>query len=750
MGTAATTADGTRRPLALLRLTLRYLRPYGSQSILALLTILVDIAFTISFYFGIKVLIDSSVQGGDRTQLGRGVAGLVALFVVATLSNLARERLQAVVDVRLSNDLRVSLLDRLQRLGADFYQRTPTTELVAQVSGDIATVNKAVTGAFPTVVRQGMQIVSICILLIVLEWRLACIVVATLGMILLVVRTVSTRSARLEPPYARDDASVLAAIEDAIAGHLVLKLFGLQRAMLSGVRADLARFAAAGVRVSFTGRLISRTLESGVAMIQLLVVGLGVFMVSGHSLAVGALAAFLGLLGVLGSALTRISLSLPDWLASTGAMKRIDAMLHLRPVVMDASGAVELQRFAREIRFTGVSFSYPGETVRALRDINIAISAGQSVAFVGRNGSGKSTMLSLLLRLWDPSEGTITVDGHDLREVTQESLHSQFGVVFQETFVFQRSIRENIVMGRPASDVEVAAVTRAAHAHDVIAGLSDGYDTILGKRGRRLSAGQRQRLALARALLRDPAVLVLDEATAALDPAAEAAFVETVQGLAGTRTIVSVAHRLEHVVDADRIFVMDNGRVVESGTHQHLLALDGVYRDLWEKQTGFLIDHAGRQARVTTRRLRRIPLFASIDEAQLATLAGQFVVERFDAGEVIVAQGDHGDTFYLIVRGAADVLRSHNGEERRLDMLGDGDYFGEMALLADMPRTATVRATRPCLVLALGYQDFQALMAGSPALRGAIDQLVRVREQRISAIQEHDGIAGGSAPAPAP
>ena len=719
------------RPLALMALSLRFLRPYRRQGLLAFLTMVVDTAFTIAFYYGMRVLIDAALQGTDLTALARILAGLAAFFAAATLANLARERLQAEVEVRLANDLRLALFAHFQHQAPDFYVRTPASDLAAQFSGDIAAVRGALARAFPTIIRYGLQLLAVCLLLLALEWRLASVAAFALAVALALAGAVADRAAALGPRYARDDAALLTTIQEAVAGNLVLTVFGLQAASLARIRTRLDRLAPAGIRAGLLSRLIARLLESGVALIQLLVGAVGVLGVAQHALSVGTLAAFLGLLGVLGSSLVRFALVLPDWLSSAGPMRRLAAVRDARRAGEETAGAVDLPRIARAIRFADVGFRYPGEAF-TIRHISLTIPAGQSVAFVGRNGSGKSTLLALLLRLWDPAEGAITLDGHDLRAVALPSLQAQRGAVFQETFLFNRSLRENIRLDRSATEQEIEAAAAAAQIHEAIAGLPAGYDTVAGERGGRLSAGQRQRLALARALLHDPALLVLDDATAALDPAGEAAFEQALRRLAGTRTIVAATHRLAGVVDADRIFVLEQGRLVEQGTHQELLDLGGIYRDLWDKQTGFVIEEAGHQARVTTRRLRRIPLFAAFDEDRLATLAGRFVTARYDAGQVIIQQGEAGDLFYILVHGAGEVLRTADGTERPVDVLQDGDYFGELALLEDVPRSATVRARSACLLLALTRHHFQDLLRDAPEVRAAIGEVASKRERGIA------------------
>ncbi len=735
MSRARAKGSGKVRPLALAALSLRFLRPYRRQDLLVLLTMVVDATFTIAFYFGMKVLIDAALRGAERAALAQILAGLAAFFVAATLANLARERLQAEVEVRLTNDLRLALLNHLQRQAPDFYVRTSASDLTAQFSGDIAAVRGALARAFPAVVRYGLQLVTVCLLLLALEWRLACIVALALALVLGLARAVADRAAALGPRYTRDDAAMLTVIQEGIADHLVLEVFGLQSATLARVRKSMARLAPVGIRAGLLGRLIARVLESGVALIQLMVGTFGVLGVSQHALSVGTLAAFLGLLGVLGSSLVRIAIGLPDWLSAEGSLQRLAAVRAEGPGGREMPGAVALPRIAHAIQFADVGFRYPGGPF-TVRHISLTIQVGQSVAFVGRNGSGKSTLLALLLRLWDPDEGAITVDGHDLRAVAINSLQSQRGAVFQETFLFNRSVRENIRLGRPATGAEIEAAAAAAQIHDVIAALPGGYDAVVGERGGRLSAGQRQRLALARALLHDPALLLLDEATASLDPAGEAAFEQALRHLAGSRTIVAATHRLTSVIDANRIFVLEQGRLVEQGTHQELVDLGGLYRELWDKQTGFLIDKTGHHARVTTERLRRIPLFATFDEDRLATLPGQFVTIHYDAGQVIIEQGEAGDHFYILVHGAAEVLRTDDGTQRRIDVLQDGDYFGEMALLADVPRTATVRALAACLLLALTRQRFQALLRDAPELRAALSEAASRREQGIAASRE--------------
>jgi subfamily B ATP-binding cassette protein MsbA len=270
---------------------------------------------------------------------------------------------------------------------------------------------------------------------------------------------------------------------------------------------------------------------------------------------------------------------------STGAVERVFEVLDTPPAIADRPGAAALPPFAGEIRFEGVAFRYPGTPAPTLRDIDLVIRKGEVVAFVGMSGAGKSTLMDLLPRFHDVTEGRITVDGHDVREVTQASLRAQIGIVTQETFLFSDSIYDNIVYGRPdASRADVARAARQAHAEEFIAACPEGYQTLVGERGVRLSGGQRQRLAIARAFLKDPPILILDEATSDLDAESEFMVQQALADLMRGRTVLVIAHRLATVRNADRIVVVHDGRIAETGRHDELLALDGVYRRLYALQ----------------------------------------------------------------------------------------------------------------------------------------------------------------------
>ena len=380
---------------------------------------------------------------------------------------------------------------------------------------------------------------------------------------------------------------VLTATQENLSAHQVVKAFGLEQRAVATYRARLGSLFTSILHLVVIGSLFEASIGMAMTLGQLLVLGVGGYLVIQGELTLGTLVAFVGLMPSLFQPITQLATIGQTIQAATGAMERVLEVLNEPVEIEQLDEADEARPLSREIRFEGVSFAYDTDRT-ILNDLDVTIPAGQHTAIVGPSGSGKSTVVNLLLRFYDPEAGRILFDGRDIREYSLSSIRSQMGLVFQDTFIFDTSLRENIAIGRPdSSDAEVEAAARAARLDEYVASLPAGFDTMSGERGVRMSGGQRQRLAIARALLRDPSVLVLDEATSALDAQTENEILETLVGLAKGRTTISITHRLSLAATADRVIVLDQGRLQEEGTHDQLVRAGGLYQELYEEQTGY-------------------------------------------------------------------------------------------------------------------------------------------------------------------
>jgi ATP-binding cassette subfamily B protein len=504
-----------------------------------------------------------------------------------------------------------------------------------------------------------------------------------------------------------------------------VRAFNLQDLIVARFRERNKQLLGAGLRLGFMTSLMERSASLGTLLLQVVVMAISGYLAFRGVITIGTFAAFQALFVSLSYSFMYLAQYTPNLIKASGGVIRIEELLKEKPGVEDIPGAVELSPLREALELQQVHFSYAGGG-RHLDGVSLRIPRGASVAFVGPSGSGKSTVLNLLLRFYDPVSGGVLFDGTDLRRAKQASLRALTSVVFQESVLFNTTVRENIRLGNPgASDGEIEAAARASEIHDFIAGLPQGYGTMCGERGSRFSGGQRQRIAIARAMLRNPSILVLDEATSALDPATESALNATFGRLAQGRTMISVTHRLRTVVKMDRIFVMDRGKLAESGTHEELIARRGLYARLWNKQSGVHVEADTGRARVDGALLAGISLLAAASEATLAELPTWFATERFDGGREIFRQGDAGDKLYIIAHGTVEVIREDSKEQ--LAILSDGDYFGEMALLSEEPRNATVRAVGPCLCLTLQRDQFLNLLGREPVLRKEMERVAAAR-----------------------
>jgi ATP-binding cassette subfamily B protein len=696
--------------------------------------LLVQVAFETIFPLGYKWLIDWAIIPRDPHRVAIVMAGLGTAFLVSSMVTVAREYLCADLGVRTVNAIRLEMARRLHVISLDFFTRTPAGDLTSRFTADLRAIEQVVGRSLPGVIGGGLSLAVSAVLLFVLESRLALITMAVLPLTLVGTRLLSSRATTASHRRAEDEAAISVAVEELVVGQAVIRAYVLDGAIGQRFRRRLTRFGDSGLRAMFLSRMVAWSTAIAGTLIQLVIIGAGAIFVIRGDMSMGSLIGFMALLLNVGHAVGLLSHGIPDCIQAIGGVKRVDALLREPGGVMDAADARRAPR-VREIAFRDVTFGYRGRPA-SLRHVSFTVPARQHVALVGRTGSGKSTILSLIARFYDAREGAVTVNGEDVRRMTQDSLRARMAVVLQETFLFSGTIRDNISLDRSdATDVEIEAAATAAQIHHVIRSWPDGYATAVGEGGRSLSGGQRQRIALARALLRDPEILLLDEATSALDPETEAAFNRALAELARERTIISVTHRLPTVTHADQIFVIDDGEVVERGTHQELLDLEGTYHRLWQQQSGFVVSPDGRGAGITPARLSGIPLFADLSETFRSEICDRFVSERYAAGATIVEQDEPGDRFYIVVRGSVAVSRTSPGEtERLLAVLQDGDFFGEIALLEDVRRTSTVRALVPTLLLALTRPHFLRLLEAAPGVRRTVEAAAAARRKDDDAL----------------
>jgi len=717
-------ASGIRQILRLLGAALR--RQWGIGLLIAA-GLLVEMGFSAAVPMSFKYLVDYAIVPHDEQILVTILVTLAASLIVASAAGLGLDYLYAGFTTRLLNELRLRMFSHLQRLSANFFARSQAADIVARFSNDLASFDQALRAALDGTALPALNGILSAVLLFMLDWRLGLIAMLALPACFAGPRLITPKATAAGYLSRKNESQTANAVQENISGQSVIKAFSLEKSMLARFAERIALQTAACLRVSFLSSLIERTAYIGTLVVQVLVLGVGGYMAFQGELSIGSLAAFQALFVNFIDALGSFTQFYPTLVQAGAGMQRIQDLLDEHPGVVDPPGAQLLPRLEREIRFEGIKFGYTPAQLN-LDDVNFTIRAGESVAFVGPSGSGKSTVLTVLTRFYEPTAGVVAFDGHDVRAATQDSLRGQLGIVFQESILFDTTIRENIRIGKPAaSDAEVDAAAAAAEMHQLIMAMPEGYETRVGERGGRLSGGQRQRIAIARALLRDPRVLVLDEATSALDAATESSINKTLEHAAKGRTLVSVTHRLASIVDMDRIFVMDRGRLVEQGRHDELLALGGVYHELWEKQQGFSFSEGGG-ARVEASRLRSIPMLQTLDEPVLAELAELFVTERFPAHRDVFREGDPGDKFYIVVRGKLAVrIHTPDGGSKQVRTMDDGDFFGEIALMADTTRTATVRTSTECVFLTLGRDPFLRLLEREPKLREEFRKVVAER-----------------------
>ncbi|MGC4878367.1 ABC transporter ATP-binding protein [Micromonospora sp. DT43] len=535
--------------------------------------------------FLLRTVIDRALPQGDVTLLVWLVLGMVAVAAVTAALGVVQTWISTQVGQRVMHRLRTDVFSHLQRQSLGFFTRTRTGEVQSRITNDIGGMQSVVTSTATAVAANLTTVVATAVAMVALSWQLSLVSVVVLPPAIWLTRRVARMRREITDQRQRELADLNVTVEEglSISGVQLAKTLGTGPALIERFTASSARLVDLELRSELAGRWRMASMSIIFAAVPAVIYLAAGLPGTAGTLSIGTLVAFTALQGGLFRplmGLLNVGVSLT---ASLALFARIFEYLDLPIDVADPADPVRLDpaRVRGHLRLSDVTFGYPGSDTAALAGITLDVPAGSSLALVGETGSGKSTLAGLVSRLHDPTAGKITIDGVDLRDLRLADLAAIVGVVSQETYLLHTTVRENLRYARPdATDAEIEAAARAAQIHDLIAGLPDGYDTMVGSRGHRFSGGEKQRLAIARTLLRDPRILVLDEATSALDTETERAVQRAFDVLAQGRTTITIAHRLSTVRDADQIAVLDHGRIVESGDHASLLDRNGRYATL--------------------------------------------------------------------------------------------------------------------------------------------------------------------------
>jgi ATP-binding cassette subfamily B protein len=534
-----------------------------------------------------KLAIDDGIRRHNTGALDVIVVAFLASAVIYAVASYLQTYLVGWVGQRALRDLRLKLFEHLQSLSIGFYSRNRAGVIISRLTNDVEALDQLVEDGMATLFQSGLTLLGVVGILLVLDWKLALFTFLALPVLFVGALAFRIASAGAYRLTREKIAWITGYLQETLSGIRVVRAFGQEARHIErfGELNDDNRRANMKTVYLNAAYFPAVELLSSLVTVEILAIG-GIEVINGHA-STGVVFGFIAALNNFFDPIQQLSQLYTVYQSGMAALDKIFELLDERPELIDAPDAVELPRLRGELRFDEVSFRY-GEDGWALRDIDLVIPAGQTVALVGETGAGKSTFAKLVSRFYDPTEGRVVVDGHDLRAVAARSLRSQMGIVPQEGFLFSGTVRDNILFGRPeASDDDIREAARAVGADHFIEALEHGYDTEVGERGVQLSAGQRQLIAFARALVADPRILILDEATSNVDVHTEGLIEQGLRRLVAGRTAIVIAHRLSTIRHAGRIIVLEHGRIVEQGTHDELLDERGhyfrLYRD-WAEQ----------------------------------------------------------------------------------------------------------------------------------------------------------------------
>jgi ATP-binding cassette subfamily B protein len=576
--------DRPIRPVSLRRVA-RLFAPYSARLSGLLALICLGAGLGVVSPFLLRGVLDTAIPQKDTQLLTLLVGGMIALAIIGGVIGVAQTWISNQVGQRVMHDLRAAVYAHLQRMSLAFFTHTRTGEVQSRIANDIGGIDSVVTSTATSIVQNVTTVGAVIVAMVLLDWRLAAFSLVLLPFFVWLTRRVGQERQRIQSVRQGRLADMSTLVEESlsVSGILLGKTMGRSPELVRRFSAESGELADLEVRARMAGRWRMASVQMSFAIMPA-----AVYWFAGESIASGSQVISIGTLVAFTTLQTRLLFPIQSLLSvglevqtSLALFGRIFEYLDLPIDIVERPGARELGDVHGDVRLQDVCFRYAPDAPWTLEGISAEVPAGTRTALVGETGSGKTTLAYLVARLYDPQRGCVSIDGVDIRDVTLASLAATVGLVSQETYLFHASIRENLRFACPqASDEEIEDAARAAQIHELISSLPDGYDTLVGERGYRFSGGEKQRMAIARTVLRNPPVLVLDEATSALDSETERAVQQALDELSRGRTTIAIAHRLSTIRDSDQILVLDSGQIVERGTHEELLELGGRYASL--------------------------------------------------------------------------------------------------------------------------------------------------------------------------
>lgn len=561
-----------------------FIKPYWKRLLLAIVCIIMSAAANLYVPWIIKDMIDKVLMERDMVLLNLIAVGIVVVFFFRGIFFYGQSYLVSYIAQRVIIDVREKLYVKFQKLQLAYYEKKQTGTIMSYITNDVAALQAALVDSLIELVTESSILVGSLVMMFYLDWKLSLVTLIVVPLIGQAMKIFGRKLKKSGSLIQERTAEITSLLQETISGVRVVKSFAREEYEIDRFQKQNDLNFKANMKSVQLSSLLTPTVEFLAAVIVTVILWFGGYQVVSGALTAGALIAFLTYAVNLANPVKRISRVYGTINKAMAAAERVFDVLDTQEDLKDKPDAKELPKISGKVKFDHVSFGYK-DGVNVLHDLSLIANPGQVIAFVGPSGAGKSTIANLIPRFYDVTEGDITIDDIDIRDVTIKSLREQIGVVPQETMLFSGTIKENIRYGRlDATDEEIIEAAKAANAHNFIMNLADGYDTKIGERGITLSGGQRQRMAIARAILKNPRILILDEATSALDTESEEIVQEALDKLMVGRTSFVIAHRLSTIVHADKIIVLDNGRVQEMGTHQELMQTGGLYSHLYNIQ----------------------------------------------------------------------------------------------------------------------------------------------------------------------